>query len=67
MQKISDKWVNKGFCSMLLNQYGLVLDESNPMIKIQDDDYQKSFVYLNFCHVAFSVHDAYGIKMTVNS
>ena len=56
---ISDKWVNKGFCAMLLEKYGLVLDESTPMVKKADyyEGWQKeeSFVYLSFQHIAYSV------------
>ena len=56
LEIISDRWVNKGFCGMLLETYGLVLDEANPMVKKGDRGDEKSLVYLNFDHIAFAVH-----------
>ena len=53
---ISEKWVNKGFCGMLLETYGLVLDEANPMVKMGDRGNEESLIYLSFNHVAFAVH-----------
>lgn len=55
LEIISNMWVNKGFCGMLLETYGLVLDESYPMVK-KDRHRDESFVYLKFEHIVFSVH-----------
>jgi len=55
LEIISDRWVNPGFCGMLLKTYGLVLDEANPMVKRWDSGNEVSFVYLNFDHIAFAV------------
>ena len=54
---IADRWVNKGFCGTLLERYGLVLDEANPIIKKGDSKYDgESMIMLNFDHIAFAVH-----------
>ena len=56
LEIISDRWVNKGFCLRLLESYGLVLDEANPMVKKGDRGDEDSFIYLNFNHICFAVH-----------
>lgn len=56
LEIISDRWVSKGFCGMLLETYGLVLDEANPMVKKGDRGNEDSLVYLKFDHIAFAVH-----------
>ena len=63
LEIISDRWVNKGFCGMLLEKYGLVLDEANPMVKKGDGGDENSLVYLNFDHIALAV---YSMKMSVS-
>ena len=55
LEIISERWVNKGFCGMLLETYGLVLDEANPMVKKGDRGDEESLIYLSFDHVAFAV------------
>lgn len=56
LEIISEKWVNQGFCGMLLEKYGLVLDEANPMVKKENRVSEKSLIYLSFDHIAFAVH-----------
>jgi len=56
LEIISEKWVNKGFCGMLLETYGLVLDEANPMVKKGNRGNEESLIYLSFDHIAFAVH-----------
>ena len=56
LEVISDGWVNKGFCGMLLKQYGLVLREANPIVKKCDRGDENSLIYLNFYHIAFAVY-----------
>lgn len=58
LEVISEKWVNKGFCRMLLETYGLVLNEANPMVKKGDRNEEESLIYLSFEHVAFAVESA---------
>ena len=54
---IADRWVNKGFCGTLLERFGLVLDEANPINKKGDSKYDKeSMIMLSFDHIAFAVH-----------
>jgi hypothetical protein len=55
LEVISDRWVNKGFCGMLLECYGLVLDEAYPMSKIGDSKFDENpMIYLKFDHITFS-------------
>lgn len=56
LEIISEKWVNKGFCAMLLETYGLVLCEANPMEKKGDRGDEESLIFLSFKHIAFAVH-----------
>ncbi len=57
LQIIADRWVNKGFCGSLLENYGLVLDEANPITKKGDGKFDEdAMIMLNFDHIAFAVH-----------
>lgn len=53
LQVISDNWVNRGFCELVLTRLGLVLVEANPMTK-KGNFGKRSLFYLNFKHIAFA-------------
>lgn len=53
---IANGWVNPGFCCTLLQQYGLVLEEANPITKKAEGLHdQESMIMLNFKNIAFAV------------
>jgi len=56
LEIISEKSVCRGFCGMLSNTYGLVLEKANPMVKKGDTGDEESLIYLSFEHVAFAIY-----------
>lgn len=56
MEIISDKWVNKGFCANLFRFFGLILDESYPVVMNKNEySTEKSMVFLRFEHILFDI------------
>lgn len=56
LELISDKWVNKGFCAMIFENFGLVLKQANPIVKKNDIYHEQSLVYLSFEHIGLAVY-----------
>lgn len=54
LEIISSHIVSAGLCSILLNKFGLVLEKSNPMVKLDGDGCNTEFVFISFEHIVFA-------------
>jgi len=63
LEVISDRWLNKGFCAMLLNHYGLVLDESYPMARMDNYKHEKTYVHYSFEHITDHSHNPLEVSL----
>ena len=53
LELIAEDWVNMGFCAALLERYGLVLKEANPITK-KNENHDLPMLYMNFEHIAIA-------------
>lgn len=54
LEIISNTWINKGFCSHLFKEYGLILDETNPMQKIGNYS-EEPMIFVRLEHILFDL------------
>ena len=68
LEVISDVWVSAGFLGVLLDVYGLLLDESYPVEQKDKHKVSKTFVHLKFKHVIEKMNrHKYTVKLTKKS